>query len=108
VGFLQAAVSKVRKHIVLAHTSFAIGTASGAGIVIGPYRLLERIGQGGMGIRRTHISLTKTPESEAAVPVLPMVQAALQYHRDGNPNTTYIFEGEHKASADELGEPRAT
>ncbi len=43
---------------------------------------------------RTHIGPTKTDDSEATVPVLPLLQKALEKYRKGAPDDAYIFAGQ--------------
>ncbi|MGB2890284.1 MAG: site-specific integrase, partial [Candidatus Acidiferrales bacterium] len=43
---------------------------------------------------RRHVGATKTPESEASVPVLPFLKKALEKHRNWKSDGSYIFAGE--------------
>ena len=47
---------------------------------------------------RTVVSGTKTPESEAPVPVVPALRDALIKFRKGAPDSAYIFAGERKGA----------
>jgi integrase len=47
-------------------------------------------------IWRTHVSLPKTSESEASIPVLPELRIVLDRHRDGASDNAYIFAGKRR------------
>ena len=47
---------------------------------------------------RTHVGATKTPESEASVPVLPFLRTVLDKHRTFEPSDAYIFAGKRKGA----------
>jgi integrase len=48
---------------------------------------------------RTDVDKTKTPESDAEVPVIPLLRTLLDAHRKRNPDSTWIFAGEKKGFA---------
>jgi integrase len=48
---------------------------------------------------RTDVDKTKTPESDAEVPVIALLRTMLDAHRKRNPDSTWIFAGEKKGFA---------
>jgi integrase len=47
---------------------------------------------------RTHLGPTKTADSEASVPILPLLQKVLEKYRKGASDDTYIFAGERRGA----------
>jgi integrase len=47
---------------------------------------------------RTHVGETKTVESEAEIPVLPVLRDVLAKHRNGAPDSAYVFAGPRRGA----------
>jgi integrase len=89
------------------HRAFAaVSVAAFAGLRLSEIRGLRWADYDGRSLRisrsvwRTHVGPTKTEESEASVPVLPLLAKILDDHRvrTGGADSDYIFRGERRGS----------
>jgi integrase len=81
-----------------------IATAALTGLRLSELRALRWCDFDGESIRvarsvwRTHIGPPKTEDSEASVPVLPLLQKVLEKYRDDAKDDAYVFAGERRGA----------